>query len=104
MTLCCPIRFFLAGGIASVASIASVAHVICGEPVVIPTATRSWGCLISPILNPCTCPRAGTPITGEPVVNDLPTIFLAPAFGILGSPHNPKFLWVDDAEIVGDRI
>src|SRR5208282_885134 len=24
--------------------------------------------------------------------------------GILGSPHNPKFLWVDDAEIVGDRI
>jgi hypothetical protein len=23
---------------------------------------------------------------------------------ILGSPHNPKFLWVDDAEIVGDRI
>src|SRR5208282_3338471 len=24
--------------------------------------------------------------------------------GIPGSPHNPKFLWVDDAEIVGDRI
>ena len=23
---------------------------------------------------------------------------------IPGSPHNPKFLWVDDAEIVGDRI
>ena len=23
---------------------------------------------------------------------------------ILGSPHNPKFLWADDAEIVGDRI
>ena len=23
---------------------------------------------------------------------------------ILGSPNNPKFLWVDDAEIVGDRI
>jgi hypothetical protein len=23
---------------------------------------------------------------------------------ILGSPHNPKFLWVDDAKIVGDRI
>ena len=22
----------------------------------------------------------------------------------LSSPHNPKFLWVDDAEIVGDRI
>ena len=21
-----------------------------------------------------------------------------------GSPHNPKFPWVDDAEIVGDRI
>src|SRR5580704_359676 len=26
------------------------------------------------------------------------------ANAILGSPHNPKFLWVDDAEIVGDRI
>src|SRR5262245_55271435 len=23
---------------------------------------------------------------------------------IPGSPHNPKFPWVDDAEIVGDRI
>ena len=28
----------------------------------------------------------------------------APGIDILGSPHNPKFLWVDDAEIVGDRI
>src|SRR5580698_134795 len=26
------------------------------------------------------------------------------AYSLLGSPHNPKFLWVDDAEIVGNRI
>jgi signal transduction histidine kinase len=47
--------------------------------------------------------------------NDLPTAHgderrLMQAFlnvvgnATLGSPHNPKFLWVDDAEIVGDRI
>jgi hypothetical protein len=29
---------------------------------------------------------------------------LPPGEYILGSPHNPKFLWVDDVEIVGDRI
>src|ERR1700685_3638199 len=33
-----------------------------------------------------------------------PIRLTASTASILGSPHNPKFLWVDDAEIVGDRI
>src|SRR6202451_2922505 len=33
-----------------------------------------------------------------------PIRLTASTASILGSPHNPKFLWVNDAEIVGDRI
>jgi hypothetical protein len=30
--------------------------------------------------------------------------FISFFFGIPRSRHNPKILWIDDAEIVGDRI
>jgi Sigma-70 region 2 len=35
---------------------------------------------------------------------DSPEVAFQKKNSILGSPHNPKFLWVDDAKIVGDRI
>src|SRR5271155_811766 len=44
-------------------------------------------------------------ISGYPLVRRPPKPVTSPSLsGIPGSPHNPKFLWVDDAEIVGDRI